>query len=79
MRWLAAFLALVLMAAVPIGQPPTWVNIKDFGATGDGSTDDTAAIQAANDYMFAHGMTGLYCPVGAYKISNTLWLDPPSS
>ena len=79
MRWLAAFLALVLMAAVPIGQPPTWVNIKDFGATGDGSTDDWAAIQAANDYMFAHNMTGTYCPAGAYKISNTLWLDPANN
>jgi hypothetical protein len=44
------------------------VNVKDFGAVGDGVTDDTAAIQAAIDY--AEGE--VYFPVGNYKISSSL-------
>jgi len=31
------------------------VNAKDFGAVGDGTTDDSAAIQAALDYCLANG------------------------
>ena len=32
------------------------VNVKDFGAVGDGVTDDTAAIQAAINYCVANGL-----------------------
>lgn len=43
------------------------VSVKDFGAVGDGTTDDTAAIQAAID---AH--TNVYLPAATYKIASTL-------
>jgi hypothetical protein len=44
------------------------VSVKDFGATGDGVTDDTAAIQAA----FATGRKVVYMPKGVYKITSTI-------
>ena len=57
---------------------PDWVNIKDpkFGAIGNGRHDDTAAIQAAIDYAFAHNLAGVYCPAGTYVTSATIYLDP---
>mgnify|MGYP003667487630 CR=1 FL=1 len=44
------------------------VSVKDFGAVGDGSTDDTTAIQAALDAAVASGKT-LFVPSGSYKCS----------
>jgi len=44
------------------------VSVKDFGAVGDGVTDDTAAIQAAIDAVGALGC--VYIPSGQYVISN---------
>ena len=43
------------------------VSVKDFGATGDGVTDDTAAIQAAID-----ASESVYFPSGVYKITSTI-------
>lgn len=43
------------------------VNVLDYGATGDATTDDTAAIQSAIDA--AYGKT-LFFPKGTYKITN---------
>jgi len=50
------------------------VSVKDFGATGDGVTDDTAAIQAALTYVHTANPTGkgLYFPSGTYIISSSL-------
>lgn len=46
------------------------VSVKDYGATGDGVTDDTAAIQAAINYVQATTSNGptcvVYFPPGAY-------------
>ncbi|AZU99659.1 tail fiber protein [Vibrio virus vB_VspP_SBP1] len=39
-----------------------FVNIKDFGAVGDGIVDDTAAIQAAIDFVIAQGGGRVYIP-----------------
>ena len=49
-----------------------FVSVKDFGATGDGVTDDTTAIQAAIDYCKANNV-GLSFEGGkTYVISSTL-------
>jgi hypothetical protein len=56
------------------------INVKDWGAKGDGVTDDSAAIQAAIDYAFncrdfakdiyASGRM-VYLPPGTYWVGNT--------
>lgn len=47
------------------------VSVKDFGATGNGTTDDTAAIQAAINLACQYGGC-VYLPAGTYKISSAL-------
>jgi hypothetical protein len=44
------------------------VSAKDFGAVGDGATNDTAALQAAIDYCFSNSIT-LYIPSGTYSVT----------
>ena len=49
------------------------VSVKDFGATGNGSTDDTAAIQSALNTV-TRGI--LYFPKGTYKFSTLTAPNP---
>lgn len=46
-------------------------NVKDFGATGNGHTDDTAAIRAAID-MARASTKKVYIPPGTYLITSAL-------
>jgi hypothetical protein len=51
------------------------VNVKTYGATGNGVTDDTAAIQAAISATVSHQFSGariLYFPAGTYLVSSPL-------
>lgn len=51
----------------------TFLNVKtDFGAKGDGITDDTRAFQSALDSLPWEGGT-VYVPVGMYRITETLF------
>lgn len=72
---LGAVSGLARPPAVGAGSPPsvpaspTFANVKDFGATGDGVTDDTAAIQAAIDASL-----GVLIPEGVYRCTSTISL-----
>jgi len=61
-----------------------FVNVKDFGATGNGVTDDTAAInRAITQIYYAPHLNDtrvrrtLYFPAGTYNVSGTVLLIPP--
>jgi len=52
------------------------LNVLDFGAKGDGSTDDTAAIQSClNSFTQATGGGTVVFPPGTYIISSSLIVD----
>jgi len=51
------------------------VSVKDFGAVGDGVTDDTAAIQAAVDYGIANNKQ-VVIPTGQYNVDTVTVLNP---
>ena len=54
-----------------------WYDVKDpdFGAAGNGTTDDTAAIQAAIDAAKASNGGVVFLPPGIYPISVELLID----
>lgn len=50
------------------------INIKtDFGAVGDGVTDDTVAIQNALNYANTSGIGEIYAPAGVYLTGEIAW------
>jgi len=58
-----------------------WASVKDFGAVGDGVTDDTAAINRALYQLYCREVNpqirrSLYFPAGVYKINETVIIPP---
>jgi hypothetical protein len=56
-------------------------SVKDFGATGDGDTDDTVAINRALFQMFCRESNpqvrrSLFFPAGVYRVTNTINIPP---
>jgi len=51
-----------------------YYNAKSFGAKGDGSTDDSAALQQALAAVAEQGGGYLFLPRGTYEISSTLFI-----
>ena len=63
----------------------TWLDqfatVKDFGATGDGVTDDTAAINRALFQLFCREVNpqirrSLFFPAGVYRVSSAIKIPP---
>lgn len=61
--------ALEALNTSPVG---TVVNVKTYDATGDGSTDDASAVQAAIDAVQTAGGGVIYFPQGIYKCNTGL-------
>jgi hypothetical protein len=63
------------------------VSVRSFGAKGDGSTDDTAALQRAIDQLYLNSATKgsvesrikLHIEAGTYVISDTLYIPPQAT
>jgi polygalacturonase len=66
------FSFLVFMSSIVSGQGGTW-SVCDYGATGDGITLDTKAIQEAVDECNHSGGGTVYIPPGQY-LSGTILL-----
>lgn len=49
-----------------------WLNLRKFGAVGDGSTNDGPALQAALNALSTAGGGTLYVPPGKYRIATTV-------
>ena len=54
--------------------PSTLYNVRDFGAKGDGLTDDTTALRAALEQCQKNGGGIVFLPRGRYQVSSSLTL-----
>jgi hypothetical protein len=70
-----SFNPLATQASAPRGlSDSNTVNVKDYGATGNGSTDDTSAISAAVNSAPPTGtmVLNVYFPTGTYVLSGAI-------
>jgi Pectate lyase superfamily protein len=55
------------------------VNVKDFGALGDGAADDKIAFQSAIDFAELNDGGTVFIPAGNYKISGGVIVKPKTN
>lgn len=59
----------------PIPQPTTQINVMDFGAKGDGTTDDSEALQNAIKHLEDKKQAGVVLlPEGRYLLKNIVYV-----
>lgn len=61
--------------------PPRVFDVTEFGAKGNGTSDDTAAIRSAFNAWEAQGGTGgpVYFPAGAYRVTSPITVNDVDS
>lgn len=59
----------------PLPQAPITANVRDFGAKGDGTHDDT---QAFMDAIARTDSGAIFIPAGRYVITDILWIRKPN-
>ncbi len=74
---IAVALAVCLMSAVPAAAAT--FSVKQFGAVGDGKTDDTAAFQKALDQAGQEKGNTVFAPAGRYLIAGSLRIPPDTA
>lgn len=62
----------VTAGIIPTNYAYSVYNVKRYGAKGDGTTDDTVAIQTALNLAGANNYSSIYFPTGNYKVTSTL-------
>jgi len=69
-----ALLSLTMKSSLANAQalPTKFVTLKDFGAIGNGTTDDTSAVQNAIDSAASGNYQAIYVTAGTYKITDTI-------
>lgn len=60
---------ITIASGITAGGGNALLNIKDFGATGNGTTNDGPSIQNAINSAFTQGKSGIFIPDGVYKIT----------
>jgi hypothetical protein len=51
------------------------ISVKDFGAVGDGVTDDAPAISTAMNYVVTNGLGSIYFPNGTYYLATPVSIN----
>ena len=66
------FCLVTLLLTATLHAQPQPLNVKDYGAVGDGQTDDTAAFQKALDAAASSETQTLFAPRGNYRFNGSL-------
>lgn len=64
------FAALIIAMPIPVSAAGLQYNVRDYGASGDKTSNDRAAIQAAVDACYGDGGGTVILPSGDYVTSS---------